>query len=111
MFVWYVILGLLIVIFWVLKNSYYKEVVKFGIMFVLFNIGELVMYGLFIVLNFILFILFLLCFVVMFSVVYLVIDFKLGFFSNIKCNLGNIIGFIWIFFDRIWLEINYFINY
>lgn len=100
-FVWYATLGLLIAIFWVSKNSHYKEVVKLGIMPVLFNIGEPVMYGLPTVLNPILFIPFLLCPAVMSSVAYLVTDFKLGFSSNTKCNLGNTTGLIWILFDRI----------
>ena len=89
-FVWYATLGLLIAIFWVSKNSHYKEVAKLGIMPVLFNIGEPVMYGLPTVLNPILFIPFLLCPAVMSSVAYLVTDFKLGFSSN-----------TWILFDRI----------
>lgn len=100
-FVWYATLGLLIAIFWVSKNSHYKEVAKLGIMPVLFNIGEPVMYGLPTVLNPILFIPFLLCPAVMSSVAYLVTDFKLGFSSNTKCNLGNTTGLIWILFDRI----------
>ena len=100
-FVWYATLGLLIAIFWVSKNSHYKEVAKLGIMPVLFNIGEPVMYGLPTVLNPILFIPFLLCPAVMSSVAYLVTDFRLGFSSNTKCNLGNTTGLIWILFDRI----------
>ena len=100
-FVWYATLGLLIAIFWVSKNSHYKEVAKLGIMPVLFNIGEPVMYGLPTVLNPILFIPFLLCPAVMSSVAYLVTDFRVGFSSNTKCNLGNTTGLIWILFDRI----------
>lgn len=73
-FVWYATLGLLIAIFLVSKNSHYKEVAKLGIMPVLFNIGEPVMYGLPTVLNPILFIPFLLCPAVMSSVAYLVTD-------------------------------------
>ena len=73
-FVWYATLGLLIAIFWVSKYSHYKEVAKLGIMPVLFNIGEPVMYGLPTVLNPILFIPFLLCPAVMSSVAYLVTD-------------------------------------
>ncbi|WP_455813456.1 PTS sugar transporter subunit IIC [Clostridium butyricum] len=45
-FVWYATLGLLIAIFWTSKNSHYKEVAKLGIVPVMFNIGEPVMYGL-----------------------------------------------------------------
>ncbi len=74
-FVWYATLGLLIAIFGYQKNSHYKEVAKLGIMPVLFNIGEPVMYGLPTVLNPILFIPFLLCPAVMSSVAYLVTDF------------------------------------
>ncbi|QGM92129.1 PTS sugar transporter subunit IIC [Enterococcus faecalis] len=78
-FVWYATLGLLIAIFWVSKNSHYKEVAKLGIMPVLFNIGEPVMYGLPTVLNPILFIPFLLCPAVMSSVAYLATDLGLVF--------------------------------
>ncbi|WP_371931303.1 PTS sugar transporter subunit IIC [Enterococcus faecalis] len=78
-FVWYATLGLLIAIFLVSKNSHYKEVAKLGIMPVLFNIGEPVMYGLPTVLNPILFIPFLLCPAVMSSVAYLATDLGLVF--------------------------------
>ncbi|GAB7305300.1 MULTISPECIES: PTS sugar transporter subunit IIC [Enterococcus] len=84
-FVWYATLGLLIAIFWVSKNSHYKEVAKLGIMPVLFNIGEPVMYGLPTVLNPILFIPFLLCPAVMSSVAYLVTD--LGWVSPVTQNV------------------------
>lgn len=50
-YVWYATLGLLIDIFWVSRNSHYREVAKLGIVPVLFNIGEPVMYGLPTVLN------------------------------------------------------------
>ncbi|MCZ1887378.1 PTS sugar transporter subunit IIC [Enterococcus faecium] len=84
-FVWYATLGLLIAIFLVSKNSHYKEVAKLGIMPVLFNIGEPVMYGLPTVLNPILFIPFLLCPAVMSSVAYLVTD--LGWVSPVTQNV------------------------
>ncbi|OTO05299.1 PTS sugar transporter subunit IIC [Enterococcus sp. 5B3_DIV0040] len=84
-FVWYATLGLLIAIFWVSKNSHYKEVAKLGIMPVLFNIGEPVMYGLPTVLNPILFIPFLLCPAVMSSVAYLATD--LGWVSPVTQNV------------------------
>lgn len=84
-FVWYATLGLLIAIFFVSKNSHYKEVAKLGIMPVLFNIGEPVMYGLPTVLNPILFIPFLLCPAVMSSVAYLAID--LGWVSPVTQNV------------------------
>lgn len=84
-FVWYATLGLLIAIFWVSKNSHYKEVAKLGIAPVLFNIGEPVMYGLPTVLNPILFIPFLLCPAVMSSVAYLATD--LGLVSPVTQNV------------------------
>lgn len=84
-FVWYATLGLLIAIFWVSKNSHYKEVAKLGIMPVLFNIGEPVMYGLPTVLNPILFIPFLLSPAVMSSVAYLATD--LGWISPVTQNV------------------------
>lgn len=70
-FVWYATLGLLIAIFWQSRNSHYREVAKLGIMPVMFNIGEPVMYGLPTVLNPILFIPFLLSPLLMTAVSYL----------------------------------------
>lgn len=101
-FVWYATLGLLIAIFFVSKNSHYKEVAKLGIMPVLFNIGEPVMYGLPTVLNPILFIPFLLCPAVMSSVAYLAID--LGWVSPVTQNVTWVMppilyGFFSIGFD------------
>ncbi|WP_373193605.1 PTS sugar transporter subunit IIC [Enterococcus sp. RIT-PI-f] len=84
-FVWYATLGLLIAIFWISKNSHYKEVAKLGIMPVLFNIGEPVMYGLPTVLNPILFIPFLLCPAVMSSIAYLAT--YLGWVSPVTQNV------------------------
>ncbi|MGQ5519010.1 PTS sugar transporter subunit IIC [Enterococcus gallinarum] len=84
-FVWYATLGLLIAIFWVSKNSHYKEVAKLGIMPVLFNIGEPVMYGLPTVLNPILFIPKILCPVVMAGLAYLATD--LGWVSPVTQNV------------------------
>ncbi|CAG9701747.1 PTS sugar transporter subunit IIC [Clostridium neonatale] len=69
-FVWYATLGLLIAIFWQSKNSHYREVAKLGILPVMFNIGEPVMYGLPTVLNPLLFIPFLLAPAVMTTVSY-----------------------------------------
>lgn len=70
-FVWYATLGLLIAIFWVSRNSHYREVAKLGIAPVMFNIGEPVMYGLPTVLNPILFVPFLVCPAVMSAIAYL----------------------------------------
>ncbi|WP_394898518.1 PTS sugar transporter subunit IIC [Enterococcus gallinarum] len=84
-FVWYATLGLLIAIFWVSKNSHYKEVAKLGIVPCLFNIGEPVMYGLPTVLNPILFIPKILCPVIMAGLAYLVTD--LGLVSPVTQNV------------------------
>lgn len=77
-FVWYATLGLLIAIFWKSRrNKHYREVAKLGIVPVMFNIGEPVMYGLPTVLNPILFVPFLLSPAVMTTIAYFATKFGL----------------------------------